>query len=231
MSDCWAEKLPRLYEIFMISQQDDENNYFRNFNNVLRKPDALEAFKERESALNQLDEQAWDNLKNKARHYVRAKHRLRRYEQFISYLNEAKGYLYLKQKDFSGIHFLQEGSSPKPDLCARDEKGVVLLEVKTINYSDEELRRMYERPTQVRDVPVGLPERFKNKLGKTIAKAHKQLFNYEDKNVFRRIIYLIIKLDPSVRLNSKNERELESLIEWHRQSNPEIKIEYELLWM
>lgn len=189
----------------------------------------MEAFKEREKELNQLDKQAWDDLKNRARHYVCAKDKSRRYQQFICCLNEAKGYLYLKDQNFKEIRFLPTKEAvPTPDLCARGPGGRALLEVKTLNYSKKILESM--RDKQCRNIEEDMSDDLVKRLKRIIARARKQLLSYKDWDTSLKIIYLVIR-DRDCAVNAVALEQLKHFIEAINSDNPEVKIIHKCMWV
>ena len=81
-----------------------------------------------------------------------------------------------------------------PDLEAASHGSLVLMEVKTVNESDDQ-KRYFEAPLEflpvLREIPLGLPA----KLRATIAQAHNQLKSVQSPAINRRIALLFIRLD------------------------------------
>jgi hypothetical protein len=223
MQEMWKNKLPKLYEIFSESNPNNPNNCFIGMDKQLKVGDALQKYHKLETSLCQLDPAAWQGFKQKVVGCVCAKHDLHGWRQLIDCFNETKGYIYLREKEFHDIQFIDTGVGSTPDLRASSEEGVVLLEVKTINKSDIACRAM--KSAVLQQVQTNLSKEFDYKLGCVIAKARDQLYAYQDKNISRRIAYLIIYPDLVNALASGSEEEVGRLIEKKRQSNPDIDIE------
>jgi len=136
MNSAWAKDFPRLYELYRESEQDNEANYFKNFS------PARSSYERLEKELEELDKAAWQEFKQKVRKYksyIAKKHELRGYQQLFDLLNEVNGYLYLKSNGCEEIQFISEKNVKTPDLIACCGGFVVLLEVKTVNESKDEL--------------------------------------------------------------------------------------------
>ncbi len=230
MDHWWAKELPRLFEIYSESQQDHADNYFRDFHRKLRLSNALEAFKKLEDGLNELNKPAWQAFKRKVLPFVCKKHPLHNYQQLVDCFNEVKGYLYLKREGFTDIQFIPEDKLSTPDLRANGKRGIVLLEVKTLNHSDEGHKNTRNR--QVREAQKSLPVGFINsKLDPVITNARQQLLSIKNGNIALRIVYLIIKLDMDCAVCLSNYEELASLINERNVRYSEIEIEYECTWV
>lgn len=137
----FRKELPRIYELRdQIKNPTSPNAYFQYFDSSCRDhPDKLQIFRARENELQELDSSAWEALKKKTCGYLTAKDAKRGWQQLFDYLNEARGYKYLKSIGCSDIYFIPESKKTgqkTPDLHGRLESIKVLCEVKTINQSD-----------------------------------------------------------------------------------------------
>ena len=201
-----------------------------HFKNVLNMLNARDQYEGLEKDLQQLDYNAWRELKQKAIKYVAAKHRRRAYEQLFNTLSEVKGYLYLKSEGCTEVHFIHEENTPTPDLYGRCGSTGILMEVKAINPSDNELdwiranSELRNGRMTARGVQTSLPASLKRKITGTINKAKKQLINYPHNEVQREIVYLVIKLDIGTSLNSRNLDELAEYI--RRKDNEPFQVKY-----
>jgi hypothetical protein len=142
----WAGRFPRIFELYAASAQGEPGNYFE-FKNVRRGLAAGEPFFVRlEQILAALDPIAWQTFKIRTVPYV---HKLDAWEyskQLFERLHEAEGYLALKEKGYQHVRFLPEDTgTPQPDLEATDRGLLVLMEVKTVNESDDQ-KRYFETP-------------------------------------------------------------------------------------
>lgn len=214
MKPIWAEEFPRLYEVYCESEQANAANYFEDFGRVLGSPLAQSAYKKLEVELEQLEDIAWQELKQKAINYVVAKDERRAWSQLFDILNEAKGYLYLKSEGCKKIHFIPECKGSKtPDIRAQCGCSIALLDVKTINVSDEEINYLRYN-TEHRDNPrlrvfgpesISIPmqrirRRIKRRIKDAVEQGRKQLFEYAKRwcpadSPKRMTIYLIIHPD------------------------------------
>jgi len=230
MKASWAKDFPRLYELYRDSNQASEANYFAKFDKVLDNPNARPHYEQLEKDLEQLDRGEWNVLKQKAYRYVTVKHNRRAYEQLFNTLSEVKGYLYLKSEGYEEIHFIPEKDTWTPDLCGHSGSALILMEVKTINTSDDELDWITENSKfqkgsmQAREVQVGLPHSLKHKISDTVNTAKRQLMNYACKAVQRRIAYILIHLDIKVALGLRNSDELATYV--RKQGNKQIEVIY-----
>ena len=177
MKASWGQTYPRLYEIFCESDRDNRQNYFWDFDETLGNPLAQPHYERLEEDLQQLDKKAWQELKKKACGDVTAENNRRGYEQLFNDLSEAKGYLYLKSEGYTEVRFIPKENTQTPDLYGCRGSSGILMEVKTINISDEELnylkanRELRNGHMQARDVRNGLSDSLKSKIINTINKA------------------------------------------------------------
>ncbi len=235
MHPIWAVDLPRLYELYRDSDTTSKANYFIfiNFENAVNIPDVRSHFKHLEEDLQQLDDNAWRELKQKACKYITIKDKTikdkrPRYEQLFDTLSEVKGYLYLKSEGCTEVHFIPEENTPTPDLYGRCGSSGILMEVKTLNKSDDELdwikanSELRNGHMTARGVRTGLGDLFKNKIIDTIDTAKEQLMSYACEGVKRRIVYLIIHLDILYALDPRNLGELVAYIDG--QSDEQIEV-------
>ncbi|MBA7629363.1 hypothetical protein ES703_36862 [subsurface metagenome] len=114
-----------------------------------------------------------------------------------------------------------------PDLCGRCGGSIVLLEVKTINRSKEEIdvinvnSRRSAVCMQVIQVQLGVSDSLKRKITDKINKAREQLTNYAYDGVQRRIVFLKIHLDISAR-DSRNIAALRAYVD--KQSDKQVEV-------
>jgi hypothetical protein len=230
MEPAWAVNLPRLYDLYRNSDITSATNYFNKFELVLDSPYARTQYEELEQNLQQLADNAWQELKQKALKHVDTKHTLRAWEQLFNTLSEVKGYLYLKSEGCKEIQFIPKGNTPTPDLYGQCGSTGILLEVKAINPFDIDLQwikansELHNGRMTAREVQTGLPVSLKRKITNGINAARKQLMSYPYKRVNRRIAYLVIKLDIGVTLDSRNFNELEAYMK--QLDNEQIEVKY-----
>ena len=147
-----------------------------------------------------MDGESWTTLRDKALYYVERRHELRAWEQLFDCLHEASGYYWLKGLGCNQIEFLPTTpGTPQPDLRARFQDSVCLLEVKCINRSDESLRNLTilgRDPVVFRDASYDLPPEFYKKLNSTLDVARTQLNARPESATARKIALLVLGFDP-----------------------------------
>lgn len=207
----WSRDFPRLFELYTLSNQESATNYFRQPGVVQALTGPHGGTLDLETLLQELDPGAWRQFKSKARKYVHKTDKWGYWKQLFECFHEVYGYVHLKGEGYEDIQFIQEQRrAPTPDLRARRDTSVVLMEVKTVNESDWQ-KNYLEIPGEIRNAVRGrhgLSEEFKQKLADTMARARDQLIAYPDATVHRRIVYLVIRPD----FNFHGERELEGFV-------------------
>jgi hypothetical protein len=112
---------------------------------------------------------------------------------------------YLKKAGYADVSFVPVSPVPgqrTPDLRATAGAEIVLCEVKTINISDDEMRR--QSSGGVATITDTLDPRFFRKLAWDLAKANDQMFAFDSKPTRKKIVYLIVNYDD--RLHEYAER-------------------------
>ena len=219
-------KFPRLAELCdEAGGAGNSASYFRGLAEKIRQcPLAGEYYEALENELSQLTDQAWTQLRRKCVPYVCAPHRVRYWEQLFSVLNEAKGYVFLKQLGYVNIGFVAEGTHPTPDLEASGNSDYdAILEVKTLHRSDEHYRYLsgvYERTSEL---PAGLASKFMT----TLHIAEIQLLQYRVAERLRRFAMLVVRLDDDPDVPSvfrEIDHRLKELATEHRQERVNVVI-------
>lgn len=223
----WETHFSRLSDLYRSSDVTNSSNYFLQDNviSALSKlsPTAVELEKE----LQKLSAIAWTEFKPKALKYVGVTHHRRYHNALFECFNEVKGYISLSSK-YDDIHFIPESSTTTPDLIAFSKASSALMEVKTINESDQELNYL-DIPLEERDTLTAehaVSDSLRAKVSSAISKAEKQLLGYTDHTVHERIIYLVVRLDFHC-ATSGTTHDFDSFLKG--QSGNGIKIEYQLL--
>ncbi len=234
MKATWSKDFPRLYDLYCESDQHDKANYFATFYEVLENSYARPYYERLEEELGQLDDEAWQELKQEASKWVTVRGNLRGYQQLFNILSEVKGYLYLKSEGYE-VRFIPREKGQTPDLYGYGRSGSsgVLMEIKTVNISDDELRWVeanseigadgIRHPT-VGEVRTGLGDSLTSKILDTINTARDQLTSYPCTCAQRKIVYLIINPDLLLALDSRNIDELRAFLE--EQGNNQVEIKY-----
>jgi len=188
-------ELPHLYELYRASDKNHPDNYFLGL--YLIPPNTLAHYKRIDDDLSRLSPEAWQALLHKAKRWVtdRVRKDNRHWTKLFDYLNERKGYIFLLKEGYENIEFIQSSNKSAPDLLGRRESETALLEVKTINISDEDIenRGDLDDPTKgkVQKERPDLSCFLRRKITKKVAEAVKQLREF-DLKADRRICYLVI---------------------------------------
>lgn len=145
----WLHRFTRLNELFekieleRIKLQKSDNviaGYIEWGNRVPLVQDAELI----EANLSRLDSKAWKDLIEKLLRYSCSKRGSIERGQFWNHLNEVRGYLLLAERGYSEIDFIPETDEERADLVGKFPKRVI-LEVKTINRSDDDIERDRKR--------------------------------------------------------------------------------------
>ncbi|MGA9450629.1 MAG: hypothetical protein WBW41_04705 [Verrucomicrobiia bacterium] len=191
----WLSNFPRLFDLYQRSKKDDPQNYF-NFEKLF--PIAFlgsAAYADLENALAKLDAAAWEKLRKKTLSYITKDSSLRGYHQLFNGLNEARGCIYLAEQGYDQICFIEEEPPRKlPDLLAKRLGSVAILEVKSVNPSEEDINQQVIRERETIKVDPRLTEKFKTRIKRSIRDAREQLDAYPY-STDRKIVFLIIQME------------------------------------
>jgi len=204
-----AFNFPRLFDLYQHSNKDAPENYF-NFKDLF--PIAYlgaQAYQEIKQILSRLDSSAWEELSKKALTGVSADDPTRRYHQLFNLLNEARGYAYLLDEGYAHIEFIKDLTGKSPDLRATRNEIIALLEVKTLNQSDEDIKNENLRKNQAIKIDSALSVKFKTRIKRCIRDAAKQLDRY---SADRKIVYLYIEMESHQRTCFESYFQLKSFI-------------------
>jgi len=216
----WARHFPRLYDLYSLSSQHAQYNYFEypNVTDALQRQDSH--LIQLEGVLGQMDLPSWNEFKSRTAPYVTAKDKFGWPSQLFDRFHEARAYAFLKTEGYQLISWIPETSDQDtPDLCAVGPGGVVLLEAKRIHESDDENEYFMIPPDQkeCREVLHAVSDQLKTKIYKTISKAKRQLSSYPTNKVYKRILYLAVRLD----LNHASKRAAEELAQLFKELSDE----------
>ena len=208
----WLSNFPRLFDLYQRSQKGNPRNYF-NFKELF--PIVYvgsEAYADIETVLAKLDEMSWERLSKKALSCITADDPLRRYHQLFNALNEARGYVYLASEGYEQIEFIEDQSRKSPDLLAHKANSLAILEVKTVNQSDEDLAEESLRGGEAIVVEPKLSDRFKSRILRSIRDAREQLDTYPNATD-KKIVFLFVHMKSTQRTCGESYAELKSVID------------------
>lgn len=227
--DKFITDFPRLYDLYLRSDRSDPQNFFTVWAARVHTPEmetlARNAFHPLERTLERLSPEAWGKLANKALQYVTQRCPHRNWGQLFDHLNEACGYALLTDRGYSDIQFIDTGDGKSPDLLGRVPSSTAIVEVKSINCSDDELKRGVTWPPRFCRPACGLPDGLMNKLRSEINDAREQLEAFCGL-VDKRIALLIISFDTDRMFVAENYAELEEFI--LRQQRPDLEIVHQV---
>jgi len=186
---CLPKNLPRLLDLYEHSDKTSLKNYF----NV----DYPLPLAEEENRLARLDSASWRVLRDKAVPFVCFDDPARRYQQLWNTLDEARGYEFLAEKGYAQIEFIKPSKKDgvrSPDLIGRKAGSTAVLEVKTINESQDNLGENASWRNEAVTVPQNLSEALTRKIVVTIEDATDQLKSYPHPTD-RKIVFLVIRFD------------------------------------
>lgn len=207
------EKFPMLMKLHESYTGNNENNFFSRIPYELTK--APWAYIEVEEGLALLNDTNFNIYKNEILQRGNG-HPLRGYSEISDKFNELIGFRYLSKNGFSNIKFLEtDGKNKMPDLVAtKSTKNDTILEVKSINVSDEDRRTWNESAkNEAMSVEVlsGLPSELKTKIWLTVNKAMNQLMSFPYPTV-NKMILLVVAMDTNRSLSKPNWEELQNYL-------------------
>ncbi len=126
---------------------------------------------------------------------------------------EAFGYEWLAKEGYTDIQFVarrDKQSERTPEFFGKSSTSKAILEVKTINRSEQEIDRLEMFPQPVLDLTQGLSDGFKNKFLDDIKNAREQLEKY-DVPTDRKIVLVIIRPDFEFWCNDKIYKEIDEM--------------------
>jgi hypothetical protein len=204
----WKDDYPYLYELFSASDVQHRDNYFSGMDRI-QSPQTVQGYRDWEARFARMDSQSRQNIIERAAPLVTRRDIAndRHWTALFETLNEVKGYNYLQDLGYSEVRFIPPTSSPTPDLHGSASVGDALLEVKTVNMSDENLATY----GVVQTAHDGLPDGLKRKLESDYATACKQLRSVTAREPTRRICAFFISIDRQLAFARSN---LQALIDF-----------------
>jgi hypothetical protein len=203
------DRFPRLGLLYKESRISSPDNYF----SIYDKPDLLPSTEKQfivwENLLCALDDVSFGVFRRKSAGRVAARTSPDRgWSQLVESMNEVRGYQFAQSLGYSNCRLLDEQGHPFPDIegVSSDSKG--LIEVKTIQESDEEIA-MRGQPQMGQQ---GLPKRLQNCLRRKYSDATRQIAGHPWSGEARKICYMVINLDLPIVLVDQNKRLLERFL-------------------
>lgn len=194
-------RFPRLGLLYERSKTLSAKNYFSIYDTAELFEGTERQFEEWERLLEQLDAVSFAVFLRKAAGRVAAQNPDRGWTQLVESMNEVRGYQHARAAGYENCRLLDEQSHPFPDIEASNAAGKwCVMEVKTIQESDEELRLRGE--LQVAE--PGLPLRLTRVLRQRYLHACKQIAGHPHAADAERICLMIINLDLRTLLAEEN---------------------------
>ncbi len=146
---------PRLYQIYTLSDQQNQDNCLYGFSDLTTESNGNWLYEYYENLFQQIDQDNWEVFKKKLSEKMIGIHKNAYisiigkssktnhspiYPKFqgLDYFNEVHGYLYLKDRMCCAeVTFFQENQNKTPDLKGTKGTSTIVLEVKTINTSND----------------------------------------------------------------------------------------------
>ena len=202
MKSSFRNELPRVYELRdMLEDPSHPDAFPQDLEETLGNSRALGAFRKLERWLDELDDAAWQDLREKAAPRLVSKQRKsgRGWQALFDIFNEARAFGYLQSIGCTEIRFIERRNNKKtPDLGALQGGRKVFCEVKTINPSDDEAERRSQiaKGAIVSGRPqLNVDEGFLKKLRDTLTEALEQLDTVDPERHGRRVIFTMLDFD------------------------------------
>jgi hypothetical protein len=204
----WKDEYPHLYELFLATDVQHPDNYFARMDGLISLG-AAQSYRDLEERFSRLDSTWRRNIIERAAPFVTRRdiETGRHWTALFETLNEVNGYVHLQELGYSEVRFIRRASHPTPDLHGSASFGDALLEVKTVNLSDENLANF----GLVQQAHDGLPDGLKRKLRSDYATARQQLHSLSVREPTRRFCAFYIDIDLRVVLARAN---LQALIDF-----------------
>jgi hypothetical protein len=204
------ERFPRVGMLYQRSKASAPDNYFGIYDSARLYEGTERQFTTWESLLQALDAASLEVFLRKAAGRVSARSNPDRgWGQLIESVNEVRGYMHARSLGFTTCRLLDEQAHPFPDIEAMGVAGRCLIEVKTIQESDQEIKLR----GQLQGAERGLPQRLKRVLRKRYSHAIDQIAGHPWACDAHRICYMIINLDLRTVLAEENKNLLREFIE------------------
>jgi hypothetical protein len=206
--------------LYQRSRTDKEDNYFAIYSGPVLLQSTADQFTTWETLLQTLDAVSLETFFRKTAGRVAARANPDRgWSQLVEAMNEVRGYQYAQSLGYTTCRLLDERGHPFPDIEALGASGECLIEVKTVQESEEELAMRGE----VQAAEHGLPKRLKRVVRNKYLHAIKQIAGHPSAASARKICYLVITLDLRTVLAQENESLLRSFVQ---ELQEEVEIYY-----
>jgi hypothetical protein len=202
---CWLDRYPRLNELHERIGPSKAYNVLASYIRLGEsEPLAHRDAEWLEANLARLDPKAWRDLIEKVLPCSCSKQESRGWQQFWDLLNESRGYVLLKDRGYSEITFvepevLKKGQPSKhAEFIGESSSSRAIIEVKTINRSEDDLERSKRRndptflvgkrgrPGDIKDLPA-----FANKLMSKSDTVSTFLWNQLDRPAQEAVVHLV----------------------------------------
>lgn len=216
----------RILEIIAnVRDKYPNDDFFSNFEYSCRiSPLKRQYYRAYNNALNILDIESWQVLKEKALQQYLNHRKGQKKQGFFNQLNEAFAYRYLIRKGFDDVKFIREGKNKTPDIGFKVHNTQSYCEVKTLGISDDEInRRTTWTSSKVNDCSLyeSLNDGFVNKFYDAVNAARQQICSVGSDG----LVYIIIRFDDIALDNYQDyRRRLISFCKMHRFDNLFIKM-------
>lgn len=192
---------PRLNELYTSTK-----NRSCDVGNMIRAGET--GFDDWEQTLRELEPNAWLDFLKKAENWNFSYHRIAGLKGLSELMNEAKGYVFLKRSGCGEIKFIPTATVKTPDIEGNCDTGKIILEVKTVNPSEENngysYWNSYNNEMTALDVQTRLSDGLKRKLDELCKDTVEKFDAYDSLNAkTRHILFCVIELDTNCRPSSE----------------------------
>jgi len=204
------DRFPRLGILWNRSNTAADDNYFGIYDSPTLPPGAEKQFVEWEALLESLDTESLEIFLRKATGRVTAGgNTARGWSQLVESMNEIRGYRCAQSLGYTIVRLLNEQAYPLPDIGASKADEKCLVEVKTIQESDEDLKLR----GLVQAGESGLPLRLQRLLRRRCSQAARQIAGHPWAGHARKICYLVINPDLRTLLRKENKEMLRAFLQ------------------
>jgi hypothetical protein len=210
MHSAIKERFPKLAMLWERSDKSSPDNYFGIYTSPTLHIRTEIQFLTWEALIQSIDPKSLDIFLRKAAGRVSAcSNPERGWSQLVESMNEVRAYRYAQALGYTTVRFLDEQAHPLPDIEASNPTERCLIEVKTIQESDDALKL----GGQVQSSASELPIRLKRVIKKRFSHATTQIAGHPWAATARKICYMIINLDLRTLLAEENNILLRTFVE------------------